>query len=92
MIKKAFIELVKTAIEACKPDLVEFRHTSTLLDEETNCACYGFTVNGVLFKTGWADTEYYSFVDLHPNTAALSIQDLKLILWWLKEEDTRATR
>jgi len=94
--KAAIIETVKSAISTpaprLVPRLVEFRHISTLTDEEMNQACYGFEVNGVLFKTGWADTEHYSFIDVHPESSALTIQDLKLLLWWLEQGDTKINK
>jgi hypothetical protein len=86
--KAAIVKIVKSAINTCKPGLVEFLHVSTLTDHETDQASYGFTVNGVLFVTGLADIEHYSFVDIHPATTALTIQDLKLLLWWIEQADT----
>lgn len=90
--KAAIVKTVKTAISTPAPRLVEFRHLSTLVDKELDQACYGFSVNGVLFKTGWADIEYYSFIDVHPETSALSIHDLKLLLWWLEQPDTKVNK
>lgn len=90
--KAAIVKTVKSAINTPAPRLVEFRHLSTLVDEELDQACYGFAVNGVLFKTGWADSEYYSFIEAHPETSALTIQDLKLLLWWLEQGDTKVNK
>ena len=90
--KASIIKTVKSAIFTPAPRLVEFRHLSTVTDEEMDQACYGFEVNGVLFKTGWADTEYYGFIDTHPETSALTIQDLKLLLWWLEQGDTKINK
>jgi len=90
-IKATIVKNVKTAIETCNATLVKFRHLSTLVDEELDQACYGFSVDGVLFKTGWADTEHYSFPN-HPDTADLGHQDLKLLLWWLEQGDTKINK
>ncbi len=90
---KAFIvQLVKTAIATCDQQVIKFRHLRTLVDNELDQACYGFSVNGVLFNTGWADKDYYSFLDLHPDTGALSVHDLKLLLWWLEQPDTKVNK
>lgn len=90
---KAFIvQLVKTAIATCAQQVIKFRHLRTLVDEELDQACYGFSVNGVLFNTGWADTDHYSFLDLHPDTEALDVHDLKLLLWWLEQPDTKVNK
>lgn len=85
--KARVIATVVTAINTPAPRLISFKHLSTLVDEETGYCSYGFEVNGVLFKTGWSDPEHYSFLGLHPETSALDIHDLKLLLWWLKESD-----
>lgn len=86
--KARVIATVGTAINTPAPRLISFKHLSTLVDEETGYCSYGFEVNGVPIKTGWADPEHYSFLGLHPETSALDIHDLKLLLWWLKESDT----
>lgn len=90
--KAAIVQTVKTAISTPSPRLVDFRHLSTLIDEEMDQARYGFSVNGVAFSTGWADTDHYSFIDVHPETSALTIQDLKLLLWWLEQPDTKLNK
>lgn len=92
MNKKAIIKAVRTAINAVSPRDITFRHIGTLRDEERNQACYGFSVNGTLFSTGWADIEYYDFVDSHPGMTALAVQDLKLLLWWLEQGDTKVSK
>jgi hypothetical protein len=90
---KAFIvRLVKTAIATCDQQVIKFRHLRTMVDEELDQACYGFSVNGVLFTTGWADKDYYSFLGLHPDTEALDVHDLKLLLWWLEQGDTKVNK
>jgi len=90
--KAQVIATVKTALHTPAPRLISFRHTSTITDEELEQACYGFEVNGVPFTTGWADTEHYSFLGLHPETSALDIHDLKLLLWWLEQGDTKVNQ
>ena len=87
--KDRVIATVRAAINGPAPGLIHFKHLSTLTDEETGYCSYGFEVNGVLFKTGWSDPEHYSFLGLHPDTSALDIHDLKLLLWWLEESDCR---
>jgi hypothetical protein len=88
--KQRVLATVRTAINTPAPRLISFKHLSTVTDKLLGSAArYEFEVNGVHFKTGWADTEYYSFVDVGPaETSALTIQDLKLLLWWLEEGDT----
>lgn len=87
--KDRVIATVRAAINNPAPRLIYFKHLSTLTDDETGYKSYGFEVNGVLFKTGWSDPEHYSFLGLHPDTSALDIHDLKLLLWWLEESDCR---
>ncbi len=88
-IKDRVIATVVTAINTPAPRLISFKLLSTLTDEETGYCSYGFEVNGVLFKTGWSDPEHYTFLSSQPETSALTIQDIKLLLWWLKESDCR---
>jgi hypothetical protein len=89
--KQRVLATVRTAINTPAPRLISFKHLGTHIETATGdgYASYGFEVNGVQFKTGWADPEHYSFLDLHPETSALTIQDLKLLLWWLEEGDTK---
>ena len=87
--KARVIATVSTAINTPAPRLISFQLLSTLTDEETGYCSYGFEVNGVLFKTGWSDPEHYTFLSSQAKTSALTIQDLKLLLWWLKESDCR---
>jgi len=91
-IKATIVKTVKSAIETCNATQVKFRHLSTLVDEELDQSCYGFSVNEVLFKTGWADTEHYSFIDKHSETSVLTNTDLKLLLWWLEQGDTKINK
>ena len=86
--KARVIAAVKAALHTPSPRLISFKHLSTLVDEEMGHACYGFEVNGVHLKTGWADKEHYCFMDLHPQTTALDLHDLRLLLWWLEQGDT----
>ena len=89
--KQRVLATVRTAINTPAPRLISFKHIDNVTNEELGpVARYEFEVNGVHFKTGWADTEYYSFLDVGPaETSALTIQDLKLLLWWLEEGDTK---
>ena len=97
--KQRVLATVRTAINTPASRLISFKHLARRLikhlDPVTNeelgsMARYGFEVNGVQFKTGWSDPKYYSFLDVGPaETSALTIQDLKLLLWWLEEGDTK---
>jgi hypothetical protein len=87
--KDRVIATVRTAINTPAPRLISFKLLSTLTDDETGYQSYGFEVNGVLFKTGWSDPEHYTFLDSQVETSALTIQDLKLLLWWLEESDSK---
>lgn len=87
--KDRVIATVRTAINTPAPRLISFQLLSTLTDDETGYQSYGFEVNGVLFKTGWSDPEHYTFLDSQVETSALTIQDLKLLLWWLEESDSK---
>ena len=93
--KQRVLATVRTAINTPAPRLISFKHLSTVQDEPfvdqaIGYVRYTFEVNGVQFKTGWSDPEHYSFLDVGPTeTSALTIQDLKLLLWWLQEGDTK---
>jgi len=90
--KQRVLATVRTAINTPAPRLISFKHLGTHIETATGdgYAQYSFEVNGVQFKTGWSDPEHYSFLDLgSTTTSALTIQDLKLLLWWLEEGDTK---
>jgi hypothetical protein len=95
--KQRVLATVRTAINTPAPRLISFKHLSTVQDEPfvdqaIGYVRYAFEVNGVQFQTGWSDPEHYSFLayaNLYPETSALTIQDLKLLLWWLEEGDTK---
>ena len=92
--KQRVLATVRTAINTPAPRLISFKHLSTIqdepfIDQAVGYVRYAFEVNGVQLKTGWSDPEHYSFLDVHPETSALTIQDLKLLLWWLEQEDTK---
>jgi hypothetical protein len=88
--KQRVITTIRAAIKAEAPKLICFRHLDTVTNEELGpMSRYEFEVQGKHFSTGWADPEYYSFVEHTEDTSALTIQDLKLLLWWLEEGDTK---
>jgi hypothetical protein len=87
--KRRVLATIQAAIHAPAPGLISFRHTSTLLDPETKYSRHMFSLNGVPFRTGWYDAEYYGFLDATlPETSALTTQELHLLVWWLENDDT----
>lgn len=92
--KQRVLATVRLAINTPAPRLISFKHLSTIqdepfIDQAVGYVRYTFEVNGVQLMTGWADPEHYSFLDHGPETSALTIQYLKLLLWWLEQEDTK---
>ena len=87
--KRRAIATIQAAIHASMNSLISFRHISTLLDPETKYSRHTFSLNGVPFRTGWYDAEYYGFLDVTlRETSALTIQELRLLVWWLENDDT----
>ena len=73
--------------------IVSFRHKKSFFDSEIKAFRHTFSLNGVPFKTGWYDAEYYSF--LNPtltDTSTISIEELKLLEWWIERDDTEVDR
>lgn len=91
--KAQVIATVRTAINTPSPRLISFKHlrTLTLTEEDVKEASYEFEVNGVRLTTGWTSTEE-PFMDLHPDTSALTIQDLKRLLTWLECPNTKVNK
>ena len=87
--KRRALATIQAAIHASLNSLISFRHTSTLLDPETKYSRHTFSLNGVPFRTGWYDAEYYGFLDVTlRETSALTMQELRLLVWWLENDDT----
>ena len=87
--KRRALATIKGAIHASLDRLVSFRHKSSLYDPETKSSCHTFSLNGVPFKTGWYDAEYYSFLNpTLPDTSALTVEELSLLAWWIEQDDT----
>ena len=87
--KRRALATIQAAIHASLCSLISFRHISTLLDPETKYSRHMFSLNGVPFRTGWYDAEYYGFLDAtQSETSALTIQELKQLVWWLENDDT----
>lgn len=88
--KTRVIATIKAAINAPAPRLISFQYLSTFTDKELDRSCYNFTVNGMTFETDWVDSNINSFLDKNNvETSALTIQDLKLLLWWIEQPNTR---
>lgn len=88
--KARVIATIKAAINAPAPRLISFQYLSILTDKELDRSCYNFTVNGIPFETDWVDSNINSFLDKNNVvTSALTIQDLKLLLWWIEQPTTR---
>lgn len=88
--KDRVIATVRAAINTPAPRLISFRHLFIFKDDETRQAFYEFEVNGVPLKTELFETDYYRFLDENiPHTSSLSIQELKLLLWWMERPDTK---
>ena len=87
--KRRALATIKGAIHASLDRLVSFRHKSSLYDPESKSSRHTFSLNGVPFKTGWYDAEYYSFLNpTLPDTSALTVEELSLLAWWLEQDDT----
>ena len=87
--KRRALATIRAAIHASLDRLVSFRHKSSIYDPETKSSCHTFSLNGVPFKTGWYDAEYYSFLNpTLPDTSALTEHELNLLAWWLEQDDT----
>lgn len=87
--KRRALATIQAAIHASLCSLISFRHISTLLDPETKYSRHTFSLNGVPFRTGWYDAEYYGFLDAtQPETSALTTQELHQLVWWLENDDT----
>lgn len=87
--KRRALATIRAAIHASLNTLISFRFKSSLYDPESKASRHTFSLNGVPFKTGWYDAEYYSFLDpTLPETSALTVQELNLLAWWLENDDT----
>jgi hypothetical protein len=87
--KAKVVATTHLAINTPAPGLISFRHVATITDE-VGYKCYLFEVCGVPFETGFSDPEHYSFLDNHlMTTSALTIRELKVLLWWLEQGDTK---
>ena len=91
--KRRALATIRAAIHASLNTLISFRFKSSLYDPESKASRHTFSLNGVPFKTGWYDAEYYSF--LNPtltDTSTISIEELKLLEWWIERDDTEVDR
>lgn len=87
--KRRAIATIRAAIHASLDMLVSFRHKSSLYDPETKSSRHTFSLNGVPFRTGWYDAEYYSFLDpTLSECSPLTPHELNLLIWWLENDDT----
>ena len=87
--KRRALATIRAAIHASLNTLISFRFKSSLYDPESKASRHTFSLNGVPFKTGWYDAEYYSFLNATlPETSALTVQELNLLAWWLENDDT----
>ncbi len=86
-LKGKVVAAVQQAIGNANAAPIKFRHIGTTINEEDELIRYGFTVNGVLFKTGWHDNVDCDFLN-DRDEVLTDKHDLNLLFWYLKQGDT----